>query len=103
MAPAFVLSSRTRWPRPIAVPPNSPPNSAALKILIYIFRGRFDPVERWREAPKHGSDQIHRRYAAVAAAAGLRVAAAVSVGAPRFSRSVVRCHRPGPDLAHHAP
>ena len=48
-APAFVLSSRTRWRRPIAARPNSPPNSAPLKHRA------------------HGSDQIHRRYAALAA------------------------------------
>ena len=55
-----------------------------------------DPV---RQREPDGSDQIHRRYVALAADAGLRAASPVSVGAGRFSRSHGRCHRARDQLA----
>ncbi len=77
------------WRRQIAARPNSPPNSAP-----------HNPGTRFTH---HGSDQIHRRYTAVAADAGLRAASSVSIGARRFSRSDGRCHRARDQLADIAP
>ena len=47
----------------------------------------------------HGSDQIHRRYAAVAVDARVRAAPAVSAGARRFPRPDGGCHRARHQLA----